>query len=47
MGEYSIKESSSEVHGKDTCPELINKKKIKSLNSYLSGPVLKKKQYSP
>lgn len=26
MGEYSIKESSSEVHGKDTCPELINKK---------------------
>lgn len=45
MGEYSTKESSNEVHGKETRSELINKINLKSLNPYFPGPVLKKKQY--
>lgn len=47
MAEYSITESFSEVTGKDTCPELINKINFKSPNPYLPGSVLRKKQYIP
>lgn len=47
MGKYSMKESSTEVHGKDTCPELINNINLKSLSPSLPGPVLKKKQCIP